>query len=125
MTVSWFDFHLVSDNWKQDRDVLNSILFSWLSSDYGDLSENRAYMNFPDLTSAVLAYANAYNTLDKKLKPYFPLPGEKANLGDRLILNALRRKFETLDDYNNNPTKETQKAFLEAVDHLNYIKENV
>ena len=54
-----------------------------------------------------------------------PLEGEEATLGDRLILNALRRKLEALDAYNANPTKETQKAFLDAVNHMNHIKENV
>lgn len=54
-----------------------------------------------------------------------PLEGEEATLGDRLILNAMRRKLEALDAYNANPTKETQKAYLDAVDHINHIKENI
>lgn len=59
------------------------------------------------------------------MKALFPLPDEKCTLGDRLILNALRRKCEALKIYEDNPTKETQAAFLAAVDHMNHIKENV
>jgi translation elongation factor EF-Tu-like GTPase len=60
-----------------------------------------------------------------EVKPWFPLPGEEATLGERLILNALRRKLDALRAYEENPTPKTQKAFLEAVDHMNRIKESV
>jgi hypothetical protein len=60
-----------------------------------------------------------------EVKPFFPLPGEEATTGDRLILNALRRKLDALAEYEKNPTAETQKAYLDAVDHMNHIKENV
>lgn len=52
-------------------------------------------------------------------------PERKMTIGDRLILNALRRKLDALEEYNKNPTKETQRAFLKAVDHMNCIKINV
>jgi len=61
----------------------------------------------------------------ESVKPWFPLPGEEATTGDRLILNALRRKLDALKAYEENPTVETQKAYLDAVDHMNHIKENV
>ena len=58
-------------------------------------------------------------------KAFFPLPGEKATTGDRLLLNALRRKLDAWAAYEANPTAETQKAFLDAVDHMIHIKQNV
>ncbi len=63
--------------------------------------------------------------MSEEIKPYFPLPGEEAATGDRLILNALRRKLEAWEAYNANPMAETQKAYWEAVDHMNHIKRNV
>jgi hypothetical protein len=60
-----------------------------------------------------------------KVKPWFPLLGEEATTADRLILNALGRKLDALDAYKKNPTAETQKAFLDAVNHYNHIKTNV
>lgn len=82
------------------------------------------------LRQAVAAAINRRKTPElrfvlEKIKPLFPLPGEETTLGDRLILNALRRKCEALATYEANPTKETQEEFLKAVAHMNHIKENV
>ncbi len=43
---------------------------------------------------------------------------------DVLLLDALKAKCDALKAYEENPTKETQRMFLKAVDFYNYVKEN-
>ena|ERR1700761_7675917 len=73
--VCWFNISRVDDSYKKDRDVLESSIFYSLenSSELENLWDWKNSIAFPDTSSAILAYTNAFLKLSSPNSKTTPL----------------------------------------------------